>query len=151
VEAALAQLNRDYDVIRRTYDSLVGKREAARMGADLDQSSQGAAFRIVEPPRVLPSPVFPGRKMLAALVVLGAIGAGVFGAYARARASPTIADTASLREFTKRPVLGEISAVIDGAARVAARLEVLRFAGVAAVFLAANAAWVMWVSLQSQV
>jgi len=151
MEAELAQLNRDYEVIRRTYDSLVSKREAARMGADLDQSSQGAAFRIVEPPRVLPSPVFPGRKMLAALVVLGAIGAGVFGAYARARASPVITDTAALREFTKRPVLGEISAVIDGAARVAARLEVLRFAGVAAVFLAANAAWVMWVSLQSQV
>ena len=151
VEAEYAQVNRDYDVIRRNYDSLVGKRESARMGVDLDQSAQIAEFRIVEPPRVLPSPVFPGRRMLAALVVLAAIGAGVFAAYARSRASPVITDTAALREFTKRPVLGEISAVIDGAARVAARLDVLRFAGVAAVFLAANAAWVMWVSLQSQV
>lgn len=151
VEAEYAQVNRDYDVIRRNYDSLVSKREAARMGVDLDQSAQIAEFRIVEPPRVLPSPVFPGRKVLAALVVLAAIAAGVFAAYARARASPVITDTAALREFTKRPVLGEISAVVDGAARVAARLEVLRFAGVAAVFLAANAAWVMWVSLQSQV
>lgn len=151
VEAEYAQVNRDYDVIRRNYDSLVGKRESARMGVDLDQSAQIAEFRIVEPPRVLPSPVFPGRRMLAALVVLAAIGAGVFAAYARSRASPVITDAAALREFTKRPVLGEISAVIDGAARVAARLEVLRFAGVSAVFLAANAAWVMWVSLQSQV
>jgi polysaccharide chain length determinant protein (PEP-CTERM system associated) len=151
VEADYAQVNRDYDVIRRNYDSLVGKRESARMGVDLDQSAQIAEFRIVEPPRVLPSPVFPGRKMLAALGVLAAIGAGVFAAYARARASPVIADAATLREFTKRPVLGEISAVMDGAARVAARMEVLRFAGVTAVFLAANAAWVMWVSLQSQV
>ena len=151
VEAEYAQVNRDYDVIRRNYDSLVSKRESARMGVDLDQSAQIAEFRIVEPPRVLPTPVFPGRKILAALVVLAAIGAGVFAAYARGRASPVIADAAALREFTKRPVLGEISAVIDGAARVAARMEVLRFAGVTAVFLAANAAWVTWVSLQSQV
>jgi polysaccharide chain length determinant protein (PEP-CTERM system associated) len=151
VEAEYAQVNRDYDVIRRNYDSLVSKRESARMGVDLDQSAQIAEFRVVEPPRVLPSPVFPGRRMLAALVVLAAIAAGVFAAYARARASPVISDAATLREFTKRPVLGEISAVIDGAARVAARKEVLRFVGVTAVFLAANAAWVMWVSLQSQV
>lgn len=151
VEAEYAQVNRDYDVIRRNYDSLVSKRESARMGVDLDQSAQIAEFRIVEPPRVLPSPVFPGRKMLAALVVLAAIGAGMFAAYARARAYPVISDAATLREFTKRPVLGEISAVIDGAARVAARKEVWRFAGVTAVFLTVNAAWVMWVSLQSQV
>lgn len=151
VEAEFTQLNRDYDIIRRNYDSLVAKREAAMLGVKIDQNSQIAEFRIVEPPRVLPSPVFPGRKVLATLAVLGAIGAGLFAAYARARAFPMFADTLALSEFTKRPVLGSISTVLDGPAKVAVRMERLRFAGLAACFMVANAAWVMWVSVQSQV
>jgi polysaccharide chain length determinant protein (PEP-CTERM system associated) len=151
VEAEFAQLNRDYDVIRRNYDSLVAKREAAFLGVKIDQNAQIAEFRIVEPPRVLPSPVFPGRKLLALMAALAAIGAGLFVAYARARAFPMFADMAALSEFTKRPVLGSVSIVQDGPARVAARMERLQFLGLATCFFVANSAWVVWVSLQSQV
>lgn len=151
VEAEFTQLNRDYDVIRKNYDSLVAKREAAQLGVKIDQNSHAAEFRIVEPPRVLPAPVFPGRKVLATLAVLGAIGSGLFAAYARARAFPMFADTLALSEFTKRPVLGSVSTVLDGPAKVTQRMDRLRFAGLASLFLVANGAWVVWVSMQSHV
>ncbi len=45
-----------------------------RCSVKLDESSQLADFRVIEPPHVLPSPVFPSRTQLAAMAVL-AVGA----------------------------------------------------------------------------
>ena len=70
VEAELTQLNRDYDVLRKNYEQLVGRREAAAIGESLDRSQQLADFRIVEPPRVSPQPAFPSRKFLATIMLL---------------------------------------------------------------------------------
>lgn len=63
-EAELVQLNRDYEIMRRNYDQLVQRREAASLGVKIDQTSSMADFRLIEPPRVLPSPVFPSRIQL---------------------------------------------------------------------------------------
>ena len=54
IEAEFAQLNRDYDVQRKTYESLLARRESATMGKDV-QDSGGARFRVIDPPRVSPS------------------------------------------------------------------------------------------------
>src|SRR5437868_2028346 len=56
VEAEFTQLNRDYDVQKRTYESLLARRESAAMGKDV-QDSGGARFRVIDPPRVSPEPV----------------------------------------------------------------------------------------------
>lgn len=150
VEAELAQLNRDYDVIRRNYDQLVGRREAASLGVKIDQKAQLADFRIVEPPRVLPTPVFPGRRLIAAAAMLMSIVIGCLAAYGLSRAFPVFHDVQALGSFSKRPVLGSLATVTDGSTRVRQRMATLRFAGSAAAFFIANVAWVVWVSLQSQ-
>src|SRR5690606_17294972 len=61
VEAELAQLNRDYDVIRKNYEQLVSRREAALISRNVDSSQRLAEFRVIEPPRTSPRPVFPNR------------------------------------------------------------------------------------------
>src|SRR4029077_7291993 len=60
VEAEYAQLNRDYDVQKKTYSDLVTRREAAAMGVDV-QDTGGTQFRVIDPPRVSPQPVPPTR------------------------------------------------------------------------------------------
>ena len=55
VEAELAQLNRDYDVQKKTYSDLLARREAATMGVDV-QDTGGTQFRVIDPPRVSPQP-----------------------------------------------------------------------------------------------
>ena len=60
VEAEFAQLNRDYDVQRKTYGDLLARREAATMGVDV-QDTGGTQFRVIDPPRVAPQPVPPTR------------------------------------------------------------------------------------------
>jgi polysaccharide chain length determinant protein (PEP-CTERM system associated) len=48
-QAMLSELTRDYDVIRKTYDDMLQKKEAARLSMTLDIEGQGVSYRIQEP------------------------------------------------------------------------------------------------------
>jgi polysaccharide chain length determinant protein (PEP-CTERM system associated) len=151
VEAEFAQLNRDYEVIRRNYEQLVARREAASLGVKIDQSSQLAEFRLVEPARVSSTPVFPGRKVLAALAVLAAIAAGVAATFAMTRLRHVVDDEKMLHSITGRPVLGSVSMVMTEAGRAAYRRGTVQFAGVTGLFFIASIAWVAWIALQGRI
>jgi len=145
-EAELAQLNRDYDVIRKNYDQLVSRREAASLGVKMDKSAQLADFRVVEPPRVAPKPVFPDRTALALLAMLAAIAVGVVVAYGMHLMAPTFVAARPLQEISRRPVLGTISIYQTQEMLTAERRDVLRFSGAVAAFLVLHGAWIGWVS-----
>ncbi|MFM2060196.1 MAG: hypothetical protein RLY71_4581 [Pseudomonadota bacterium] len=148
-EAELAQLNRDYDIIRKNYDQLVSRREAASLGVKIDQNGSLADFRLVEPPRVLPSPVFPGKRALALFVMLLALVIGIVGAWARSLMTPTFASERDLREFTRRPVLGSLSLVSDAANVAVVLKDRQRIMLAMGAFLIVHAAWLGWVILHS--
>lgn len=48
-QAQLSELTRDYDVIRKTYDDMLSKKESARLSMTLDIEGQGVSYRIQEP------------------------------------------------------------------------------------------------------
>jgi polysaccharide chain length determinant protein (PEP-CTERM system associated) len=148
-EAELAQLNRDYDVIRKNYEQLVSRREAASLGVKIDQTSSMADFRIIEPPRVLPQPVFPSKRQLALLVMVVAIVIGLAAAYVQTLINPSFATEKELREFTKRPVLGSLTVVDDPKLLDFERQDRLKLAGVFGLFLVVHAAWVALIALRS--
>ncbi|MEX8493956.1 XrtA system polysaccharide chain length determinant [Sphaerotilus sp.] len=148
-EAELVQLNRDYEIMRRNYDQLVQRREAASLGVKIDQTSSMADFRLIEPPRVLPSPVFPSRIQLALGVMLLSVVAGIATAYAQTLLNPVFSSERELREFTKRPVLGSLLKVDDPRDRDLDRQDRLKLAGVMSLFVLANVGWVAWISLRS--
>ena len=74
-EAEYTQLTRDYDIQKRTYDSLVARRESATMGREV-QDTGGAQFRVIDPPRVSPKPVEPNRIALLAMAFFISIARG---------------------------------------------------------------------------
>lgn len=148
-EAELAQLNRDYDVIRKNYEQLVSRREAASLGVKIDQSSSMADFRIIEPPRVLPQPVFPSKRQLALLVMVVSILIGLAAAYVQTVVHPSFATERELREFTKRPVLGSLTMIEDPKMLDVMRQDRLKLAGVFGLFLVVHAAWVALIALRS--
>jgi polysaccharide chain length determinant protein (PEP-CTERM system associated) len=148
VEAELAQLNRDYDVMRKNYDQLVARRESASLGVKLDESSQLADFRVVEPARVSPSPVFPGRLHLALFAVALALVAGVASALAMDALRPTVDDSKSLELISGRPVLGAVSIAKTQKWHHVARQNAFRFAGAAALLLTFQLGWVAWVAVR---
>lgn len=146
VEAELAHLNRDYDVIRKNYEQLVARREAASLGVKIDESSQLADFRVVEPARVPSTPVFPGRKILALGAAVAAVAAGALAAFGLSLLHPAFSSERSLQEVSGRPVLGSISTVLNPAMRLQARRQHLLFAGAVLLFLAGHAAWLSWLA-----
>jgi polysaccharide chain length determinant protein (PEP-CTERM system associated) len=149
VEAELAQLNRDYDVIRKNYETMVARRESAQLGVKMDQSAQLAEFRLIEPPHAAAMPVFPGRLHAAVLGLVGAIVLGVLAALAADRVAPTIDSAATLRVISQRPLLGAVSRLTTPSAMRAARFKSLRYVSILGLLMAAQAAWVYWVATQS--
>lgn len=145
-EAELAQLNRDYDIIRRNYEQLVSRREAAALGVKIDLSTQLGEFRIIEPPRVPMDPVFPDKRALTALVMLLALAAGVVVAFAQHRAAPVFEGLDELARLTGRHVIGAVSSFVTPAQAAARRGDRLRYGVAMGGFLLANVAWVLLVT-----
>ncbi len=145
-EAELAQLNRDYEVIRKNYDALVARRESAAIGVAVDATSQLAEFRVVEPPHVGQSPVFPNRKVLVLALLFASLLGGAAVALVVAQAHPTFHSLRSLRELTKRPVLGTVSFVLGEQQAALERKQRLQFLGAIGVLIAFHFAWLIWLS-----
>lgn len=148
-EAELAQLNRDYEVIKKNYEQLVSRRESASLGVKMDEASSMADFRVIEPPRVSPQPVFPGKRQLAVVMMIVALVAGILAAYVKTVLAPTFASERELREFTKRPVLGGLTLVDDPRALDLERQDRLKLAGVLGLFIVVHAAWVTLIALRA--
>ena len=146
IEADLAQLNRDYDVLRKNYEQLATRREAASLSSDVD-SAGVAEFRIIDPPRISPNPVFPNRFLLIPMVMLAALGAGLAASFAMSRFFPTFHSVAALRQLTQRPVLCSVSIHETPHLIWRRRLANTAFAGGFVSLMLTYGAWVAWVSL----
>jgi polysaccharide chain length determinant protein (PEP-CTERM system associated) len=133
-EAEYAQLNRDYEVQKKTYDSLLTRRAAAGMGMDV-QDTGGARFRVIDPPRVSPEPVAPTRVMLLGIACVVSIGAGLAASLVASQLRPIFHDAKTLREISNRPVLGMVSMLPSEALTRLRRRNAYLFAGGLGVLL----------------
>jgi len=113
LEAEFAQLNRDYDVNKKNYESLVLRRESASISGDMQSVSGVADFRLIDPPRVSPRPVAPNRTLLLPLTLILAIAAGIAVTIAAMELRPTFYDRKSLSDAISLPILGTVSMVIS--------------------------------------
>ncbi len=78
-EQELLDLTRDYDNLRRTYDSLMARKIQAEEAAALERRQQGEQFRIIDPARVPEVPIKPaiGKILLMAFALAFGGPAGV--------------------------------------------------------------------------
>lgn len=143
VEAELAQLNRDYDVVRKNYEQLVTRRESASLGEKIDQTTKVASFRVVEPPRVSPTPAKPSRMLVALAAIAVALLGGAAATFGLSQVFPSVYDARQLKEISGRPVLGSVSLVIGPVIHEQERRQNRVFAGAMAVFLMVNVAWLI--------
>jgi len=145
IEAEMAQMNRDYEILRRNYEQLVTRREQASLGQDVEVAGAGAEFRLIDPPRTSPKPVFPDRMALVPLVLLLAVGAGLLASFAVAQIMPTVSDTRALRQIGNRPVLGTVSMLISGPMLRRRRMYHAAFGSAIAGLLVIYGAWIAWI------
>ncbi len=127
LEAEETQLNRDYGIIKKSYEELVSRRQAAVMSGELEVASGVADFRLIDPPRVSPQPVSPNRLLLLPAALLAALGAGLLVAFVAGQLRPTFDDPTELRLKTGLPLLGVVTKVVSDADRRANKMSLLRF------------------------
>ncbi len=116
VDAEFASLNRDYDIQKRQYESLVSRRETADISTKLEDAGV-AEFRIIDPPRITPNPVAPNRLLLLAGLLGVSLAAGVAMSFLVSQVRPTFHDGRDLRDVIQRPLLGMVSILPSPALR----------------------------------
>lgn len=111
VEADLTRLNRDYQVNKANYESLLQRRESAKMSGEMSSTTELISFKIIDPPTVPAIPAGPDRLRLFSLVFLGALLAGVGIAFLMSQIRPAFHTQISLREVAGRPILGTVAMI----------------------------------------
>ena len=128
-EAQFTKLNRDYAIQKQNYDTLVARRESALISGQMEAATGVAEFRIIDPPRVSPNPVYPNRKALIPLALLASLCAGIAASYFFSMLHPTFHDNRSLKRIGQRPVLGAVSLIRSPAVVRRRRRSTLLFLG----------------------
>jgi polysaccharide chain length determinant protein (PEP-CTERM system associated) len=135
VEAEYAQLNRDYDVNKKNYDSLVQRRESASISEGMTDVSSVADFRLIDPPRASRTPVGPNRIVLLSLALVASLAIGLAGSFAASQLRPTFFDAHTLREVASLPLLGTVSRIVNPTDKLRERKDRYRFFGGLGLFV----------------
>lgn len=111
VEAGLSKLNRDYNIDKSNYETLVARRESAKISQDANESTNEVQFKVVEPPLVPIVPIWPNRPLLTIIVLATGVAAGLALAIVLAQIRPVFYQIKDLQKFTGLNVLGRVSLV----------------------------------------
>lgn len=136
LEAEFAQLNRDYEVNKKNYESLITRRESVAISGEMQSVSGVGDFKLIDPPRVSPRPVAPNRALLLALALVISLAAGAATAYGATMLNPTFYDVRTLIDATDLPVLGTVMVIGGGGMTYDTKRSIARFvAAVGALFV----------------
>ncbi|WPL17741.1 polysaccharide chain length determinant protein, PEP-CTERM locus subfamily [Thiorhodovibrio winogradskyi] len=111
IEAELTQLTREYNTIASQHSKLLERRESARLSTEVEKSTEGVKFRVIDPPHASNQPSAPNRLLLAAAALIVAIGSGAVAALAIDLLRPIYDDRHLLYLATGLPVLGVVTLV----------------------------------------
>ena len=125
IEAELAGLNRDYDVIKAQYEELLERREAASISAAQEASTDAVQFRIVEPPEVPAKPVGPKRMIFNATVLVAGLAIGVALPILFALISGCFYGQRQLEEAFDLPVIGSVSYISSSLNRAGSMINAI--------------------------
>jgi polysaccharide chain length determinant protein (PEP-CTERM system associated) len=131
--AEYQNMDRDYSVLRKNYEDLLGRLQQANIAQAADTQADKVKLQVIDPPEVPRIPVAPNRPLLVTGVLLGgmAIGLGMTVLFSQFDRSFSSAD--DLRSLGL-PVLGGISVL--GMAPFRQRLmTVMRFGAAVAVLV----------------
>ncbi|HTH17507.1 MAG TPA: XrtA system polysaccharide chain length determinant [Magnetospirillum sp.] len=113
IEAELADLNREYGVLKGKYEDLLNRRESARISEAAESSGDKVQFRVIEEPHVLARPAAPNRLLLNSGVLAVALLAAAGMGFLMHRIDDSVHSRETLSEEFGVRVLGALP-VIEG-------------------------------------
>jgi len=151
VEAGLAKLNRDYEITRERYLSLVTRRESARLTQAIGQSGSNIKFRVIDSPQVPTKPSGPKRLLFLTVAFVLAVGAGLAWGFFRYLMQPTLIDVSQIREKIGLPLLGSVGLYLTKKHKLKRRMQLAGFLSVFAFLVLTYGAALFFSDIGSQV
>ncbi len=111
LEAQMAELNRDYAIVKQKYDELRVRAKSARISSDVKADTGAMRFRVVDPPNVPKLPSGPHRTLLLLAVLCASIGGGLAFAFLLSEMDDSFATPWRLRAAFDLPLLGSVCLV----------------------------------------
>jgi hypothetical protein len=131
--AEYQNMDRDYSVLRKNYEELLGRLQSANIAQAADTQADKVKLQVIDPPEVPRLPVAPNRLLLITGVLLGGIGAGAGMTVVFGQLDRSFSTVDELRKIGL-PVLGGISVL--GMVPLRQRMmTVIRFGAAVAVLV----------------
>jgi polysaccharide chain length determinant protein (PEP-CTERM system associated) len=108
LQAQFANLDRDYAVLRRSYEELLERRESVQLAGAARSEADRVRLEVIDPPTVPLTPIGPNRILFASMALALGIGAGAALALLLVMLDRTFYTLADLRKLGL-PVLGAVS------------------------------------------
>lgn len=109
IEAEAQGLNRDYELTKRKYLELLGRKEQAELSRKAEATTDDVQFRVIDPPTLPSKPSGPQRiAFYSAILILG-FGAGLAIAFLVSQLKPVVFSANQLKNTFGIPVFGSVS------------------------------------------
>ncbi len=110
LQADSANVNRDYEVLRKNYDDLLLRRESMRISSAAEADGDKLKIQVIDPPQVPQNPVAPKRVLLVSGVLAAGLAAGLGMALLLVQMDQSFHTIEDLREMGF-PVVGGVSLI----------------------------------------
>jgi polysaccharide chain length determinant protein (PEP-CTERM system associated) len=111
----LQVLQRDYDIAKGLYQSLLKRQEEAKLAENLEQRQKGEQFRLLEPALPAGRPKEPDRRKLILMGFAGALGLAVGTIILAEKLRPSFHTVDELHAFSQVPVLVNLPYIVTKA------------------------------------
>lgn len=111
-EQEIASVVRIYTDLKQQYESLLKKRQEAKLATNLESRQKGEQFKVQDPASLPENPVKPKRALLILMGILGGIGLSLGLAYTVELVAEEIRNEAEIGDLLNLPVLGEIPDIV---------------------------------------
>ncbi len=110
LQADYANVNRDYEVLRKNYDDLLVRRESMRISSAAEADGDKVKVQVIDPPQVPQNPVAPKRVVLMSGVLAVGLAAGIGLALLLVQMDQSFHTVEDLRDMGF-PVVGGVSMI----------------------------------------
>jgi polysaccharide chain length determinant protein (PEP-CTERM system associated) len=109
VSTKFADLDRDYDLVHKTYQDLISRRESARISRAVNDQQSTINVRVIEPPKKAPFPSAPNRPLVNSAILIAGLVCGLITALALSWSAGRFFVKDQLVSEFDYPVIGVVS------------------------------------------